>query len=92
MRRRERPVPGVDVICIPTEDLAFERRVRHLAHLYENATIAQVEAVLRLEYPNARLDVRGNPDKELALNERVTWYAYRDGISEYQVDPATPPD
>lgn len=75
-------MPDVDVYCIPADDLKFERRVRELAHRYSNATIAQVEAVLRLEYPDARLDVRGNPDDELALNERRSWYAYRDGVYE----------
>jgi hypothetical protein len=75
-------MPEVDVYCIPPEDLDFERRVRHLAHLYMNATIAQVEAVLRQEYPNARMAVRANPGGVIGLNDRVSWYAYRDGLGE----------
>jgi hypothetical protein len=77
-----RSVPDVDVFCVPPDDLEFERRVRYLAHLYSNATIGQVEAVLRLEFPNARLTIRGDPADAIALNDRVSWYAYRHGLDE----------
>jgi hypothetical protein len=76
-------MPDVDVYCFPPDDLEFERRVRHLAHLYANATIAQVEAVLRMEYPDARLAVHGNPGDVIALNDRVTWYAFRDERADW---------
>jgi hypothetical protein len=76
-------MPDVDVYCFPPDDFEFEQRVRHLAHLYANATIAQVEAVLRMEYPDARLGVHGNPGDSIALNDRVTWYAFRNERSEW---------
>lgn len=75
-------MPEVDVYCIPPDDLNFERRVRDLAHLYENATIGQVEAVLRLQYPNARLALRANPGGVIGPNERQGWFAYRDGLNQ----------
>jgi hypothetical protein len=44
--------------------------------------IAPVEAVLKQEYPNARMAVRSHPGGVIGLNDRVSWYAYRDGLDE----------
>jgi hypothetical protein len=75
-------MPEVDVYCMPSDDLEFERVVRELAHRHMNGTIAQVEAVLREEYPNARMAVRTQPGGVIGLNDRVSWYAYRDGVAK----------
>ena len=75
-------MPDVDVFCFPSDDFAFERRVRQLAHLDARSTIAEVEAHLRLDYPRARLVLRARLADVIELNDRVTWYARRDGYPD----------
>ena len=72
----------IDVFCHPADDLAFERRVRQLAHGNPSDTIEQVETRLRVEYPRARLILRAPLTDVLPINDRVTWYARRNGLAQ----------
>ncbi len=69
----------IDVFCYPPDDLAFEHRARTLARVRPQATTEEVEALLRDECPDARLALRDPHPGNTPIEDRVTWYAYRDG-------------
>ncbi len=69
----------IEVVCVPPDDPAFELKVCRLAHSQPELTIEEVEAVVLVEDPQARLFVRPSPVSVMPGERRLAWYAYRDG-------------
>lgn len=68
----------VDLICFPSDDRAFAEHVRAVVDAMPKASIEEIQARLRDEFPAVRL-VKRSEMADMLPNERPTWYAFRYG-------------